>query len=559
MNIFSYEDLQYTQNTHKFESNFVDNHNKKQYELCSYLFSNLLNFIFENEQTINEKNIVQIVKRFNDAVLITPQKPVNDGDMFSKKCCIYYLFNIYRNSNNVYNLKKIYHDLKQNKIDNLFVNIWSEMSIIDLFQNSDENEKFIINNIETTATDILYEYMITLYMFNIHNIVPNFINTIGLINNPLKFIIPGQKELQYNIIDNSNDEHIILYDSDFDCNLVEYFTQSSNLFDSFIHVFFQLYRALAIANHMINFNHCNTVLKNIFIKKLSNAVLIQEIDDIVRLAKSFGFDYKYQQVENVSIITNYSKSSLALVKNQHEIKLKKINENIGGMYTFSQDILTFLIDSFVFVKSQRNVNQDLYNLLNHVLSKFMKTPDDIDRFKNYDIPLNIYNRSNKLVFSFKNKSNADIIGYVFEYLKSMDYSMHGFVLSHKKIQVYPNETNINNDFKYSSVSLFNNILNNENNFDFIKRIHTKEYENLEIDRTEEHTRAYLKVQDGCNQFCTYCMIPYARGRIRSKKTEDVVGEVKRLAASGCQEVVLTGIHLSSYGKERPEEQENLLR
>ena len=88
--------------------------------------------------------------------------------------------------------------------------------------------------------------------------------------------------------------------------------------------------------------------------------------------------------------------------------------------------------------------------------------------------------------------------------------------------------------------------------------HTKEYEKLEIDRTEEHTRAYLKVQDGCNQFCTYCMIPYARGRIRSKKTEDVVGEVKRLAASGCQEVVLTGIHLSSYGKERPEGQENLL-
>lgn len=88
--------------------------------------------------------------------------------------------------------------------------------------------------------------------------------------------------------------------------------------------------------------------------------------------------------------------------------------------------------------------------------------------------------------------------------------------------------------------------------------HTKEYENLEIDRTEEHTRAYLKVQDGCNQFCTYCIIPYARGRIRSKKTENVVNEVKRLAASGCQEVVLTGIHLSSYGKERPEDQENLL-
>ena len=85
-----------------------------------------------------------------------------------------------------------------------------------------------------------------------------------------------------------------------------------------------------------------------------------------------------------------------------------------------------------------------------------------------------------------------------------------------------------------------------------------DFEELFIDQTKEHTRAFIKVQDGCNQFCTYCMIPYARGRIRSKKTEDVVGEVKRLAASGCQEVVLTGIHLSSYGKERPEEQENLL-
>ena len=87
---------------------------------------------------------------------------------------------------------------------------------------------------------------------------------------------------------------------------------------------------------------------------------------------------------------------------------------------------------------------------------------------------------------------------------------------------------------------------------------TKEYEELAINHTAEHVRAYIKVQDGCNQFCTYCIIPYARGRIRSKKTEDVVNEVKRLAASGCQEVVLTGIHLSSYGKERPEDQENLL-
>ena len=88
--------------------------------------------------------------------------------------------------------------------------------------------------------------------------------------------------------------------------------------------------------------------------------------------------------------------------------------------------------------------------------------------------------------------------------------------------------------------------------------HGCSYEELSISRTEEHTRAYIKVQDGCNQFCSYCIIPYARGRVRSRRTADVVEEVRRLADSGCQEVVLTGIHLSSYGTDRKEEQETLL-
>ena len=77
--------------------------------------------------------------------------------------------------------------------------------------------------------------------------------------------------------------------------------------------------------------------------------------------------------------------------------------------------------------------------------------------------------------------------------------------------------------------------------------HTKEYENFHLSRTGEHTRAYIKVQDGCNQFCSYCIIPYARGRVRSRAKEDVIEEVKTLAANGYKEVVLTGIHLSSYG------------
>lgn len=73
------------------------------------------------------------------------------------------------------------------------------------------------------------------------------------------------------------------------------------------------------------------------------------------------------------------------------------------------------------------------------------------------------------------------------------------------------------------------------------------YENLGLTRTAEHTRAYIKVQDGCNQFCSYCIIPYARGRVRSRAMEDILSEVRTLAAAGYREVVLTGIHLSSYG------------
>jgi len=89
--------------------------------------------------------------------------------------------------------------------------------------------------------------------------------------------------------------------------------------------------------------------------------------------------------------------------------------------------------------------------------------------------------------------------------------------------------------------------------------HTKEYEELSISSTAEHVRAYIKVQDGCNQFCTYCIIPFARGRVRSRKIEEVLREVETLAAKGYKEVVLTGIHLSSYGVDFPkEERESLL-
>ena len=77
--------------------------------------------------------------------------------------------------------------------------------------------------------------------------------------------------------------------------------------------------------------------------------------------------------------------------------------------------------------------------------------------------------------------------------------------------------------------------------------HTYEYEEMQLKKTAEHTRAYIKIQDGCNQFCSYCIIPYARGRVRSRRREDILREIRGMIEAGYREVVLTGIHISSYG------------
>ena len=86
-----------------------------------------------------------------------------------------------------------------------------------------------------------------------------------------------------------------------------------------------------------------------------------------------------------------------------------------------------------------------------------------------------------------------------------------------------------------------------------------EYEELYLTKAAEHTRAFVKVQDGCNQFCSYCIIPYARGRVRSRKTEDIYKEALSLAQNGYQELVLTGIHLSSFGLDHGESLLTLIR
>lgn len=87
---------------------------------------------------------------------------------------------------------------------------------------------------------------------------------------------------------------------------------------------------------------------------------------------------------------------------------------------------------------------------------------------------------------------------------------------------------------------------------------TRQYEGLNIDKVAGHTRAFIKIQDGCDQFCSYCIIPYTRGRIRSRKPGEIIKEVENLGSQGYQEMVLTGIHLSSYGAEFEEGKQNAL-
>ena len=106
---------------------------------------------------------------------------------------------------------------------------------------------------------------------------------------------------------------------------------------------------------------------------------------------------------------------------------------------------------------------------------------------------------------------------------------------------------------------FAKIEEKEPQVELIDIAHTHEYEEMRVSRQAEHTRANVKVQDGCNQFCSYCIIPYARGRVRSRKMEDVLAEVHTLAFNGYQEIVLTGIHLSSYGIDTGENLLELIR
>ena len=106
---------------------------------------------------------------------------------------------------------------------------------------------------------------------------------------------------------------------------------------------------------------------------------------------------------------------------------------------------------------------------------------------------------------------------------------------------------IGNNRKKDIVSIVNRYYTDKDAYDILDIAEDGYYEELSIQSVKEKTRAYIKIQDGCNQFCSYCIIPYTRGRIRSRKEEDICNEVERLVENGYKEVVLTGIHISSFG------------
>ena len=107
---------------------------------------------------------------------------------------------------------------------------------------------------------------------------------------------------------------------------------------------------------------------------------------------------------------------------------------------------------------------------------------------------------------------------------------------------------LGNNCKINIVEALENYYKDKNNSEMVVDFKEKqEYEELKLDEVSTHTRAYIKIQHGCNQFCSYCIIPYTRGRIRSRDIDEIEEEVTKLVSKGFKEVVLTGIHLTSYG------------
>ncbi len=106
---------------------------------------------------------------------------------------------------------------------------------------------------------------------------------------------------------------------------------------------------------------------------------------------------------------------------------------------------------------------------------------------------------------------------------------------------------LGNQDKSKIIEYLNEYIENKNRLNKIKEIDNSNFENMEINKSNSHTRAFVKVQDGCNNFCSYCIIPYVRGRVRSKLRDNVLNEIKSLVNNNTKEIVLTGIHIGQYG------------
>jgi len=124
-------------------------------------------------------------------------------------------------------------------------------------------------------------------------------------------------------------------------------------------------------------------------------------------------------------------------------------------------------------------------------------------------------------------------------------------LAHEQLEQYPYiDILVGNTHKNQLVEIVEKYLETQHKQEYIEDVHGDvTYEELHIDMQHSKTRSTIKIQDGCNQYCTYCIIPYTRGKIRSRHIESVISEVERLVQSGYQEIILTGIHLASYGKD----------
>ncbi len=110
---------------------------------------------------------------------------------------------------------------------------------------------------------------------------------------------------------------------------------------------------------------------------------------------------------------------------------------------------------------------------------------------------------------------------------------------------------VGNNKKSDIVSMVERCMDGYNKEELVVDINKEmDYEELNVITTMEKTRAFIKIQDGCNRFCSYCIIPYVRGRVRSRKEDDIIAEIRELVKKGYQEFVLTGIHISSYGTDR---------